>query len=76
MTSINRRTLLRAGLAGGALSALPVLSGAPAFAAGKARPLLTHGVQSGDALADSAVVWTRADRPSRMWVEISRRPDL
>lgn len=32
---------------------------------------MPHGIQSGDALADRAVVWTRADRPSRMWVEWS-----
>ncbi|WP_305788845.1 alkaline phosphatase D family protein [Symbioplanes lichenis] len=73
MTLINRRTLLRAGLAGGALSVIP---GGPAFSQRPGRPLLTHGVQSGDALANSAIVWTRADRPSRMWVEVGRRPDL
>ncbi|UQU63589.1 alkaline phosphatase D family protein [Couchioplanes caeruleus] len=79
MTSIDRRSLLRAGLAGGVLSALPA---APALAGGTwsgwsaSRPVITHGVQSGDATASSAVVWTRADRPGRMWVEASRRPDL
>lgn len=71
--TINRRTLLRAGLAGGVLSSLPA---APALSVAKSRPIITHGVQSGDAVADSAVVWTRADRPGRMWVEVSRRPDL
>ncbi|MEK8109624.1 PhoD-like phosphatase N-terminal domain-containing protein [Micromonospora sp. M12] len=40
------------------------------------RPVLTHGVQSGDVTADSALVWTRADRPGRMLVEVSRRPDF
>ncbi|MFI7597318.1 alkaline phosphatase D family protein [Actinoplanes sp. NPDC049681] len=74
MTSIDRRSLLRAGLAGGILSALPA---APAIAVRNAsRPVITHGVQSGDATAESALVWTRADRPGRMWVEVSRRPDL
>jgi alkaline phosphatase D len=33
-------------------------------------------VQSGDATADSAIVWGRADRPARLWVQASRRPDL
>ncbi|AGZ39813.1 alkaline phosphatase D family protein [Actinoplanes friuliensis] len=84
MTFIDRRSLLRAGLAGGVLGALPAgsaLAGpapvAPALG-GRARhrPVLTHGVQSGDATAHSAVVWARADRPGRMWVEASRRPDL
>jgi alkaline phosphatase D len=36
-----------------------------------ARPHMPYGVQSGDALADRAVVWTRADRPSRLWIEWS-----
>lgn len=66
MTSIRRRTLLRAGLAGPAAFVF-VPHG---------RPVLTHGVQSGDAAAESAVVWTRADRPGRMWVEVARRPDF
>ena len=50
--------------------------GAPAFSSGGSRPLLTHGVQSGDATANSAIVWSRADRPARLWVQASRRPDL
>ncbi|AGL15021.1 alkaline phosphatase [Actinoplanes sp. N902-109] len=90
MTSINRRSLLRAGLAGGLLSTFPAGSalakgaqgmqaaapGAPALSVAKSRPTLTHGVQSGDATADSAIVWSRADRPGRLWVDVSRRPDL
>src|SRR5262249_21699428 len=35
------------------------------------RPAITHGVQSGDVSVDSGVVWSRADRPSRMLVEIA-----
>src|SRR6476661_8742688 len=35
------------------------------------RPLITHGLQSGDVTADSAVIWARADRPARMLVEIA-----
>src|SRR3954466_3011 len=35
------------------------------------RPVITHGVQSGDASVDSGVVWARADRPSRMLVEVA-----
>ncbi len=34
-------------------------------------PSLTHGVQSGDITTDSAVIWARADRPSRMIVEVA-----
>jgi alkaline phosphatase D len=33
------------------------------------RPQFTSGVQSGDPRADGAIVWTRSDRPARMWVE-------
>ena len=35
------------------------------------RPQITHGLQSGDVSIDSGVVWARADRPSRMLVEIA-----
>ena len=35
----------------------------------KDRPSITHGVSAGDVGAGSAVVWSRADRPSRMVVE-------
>ncbi|MDM4720328.1 alkaline phosphatase D family protein [Micromonospora sp. WMMA1363] len=86
MTELDRRTLLRAGLAAGVGAAGgALLSGAGASATGvpgapawrpAGRPVLTHGVQSGDVSAESAVVWTRADRPGRMLVEVSRRPDL
>ena len=35
------------------------------------RPLITHGIQSGDVSIDSGMVWARADRPARMLVEAS-----
>ena len=35
------------------------------------RPVVTHGVQSGDTGADGGVVWARADRPSQMMVEVA-----
>jgi alkaline phosphatase D len=35
------------------------------------RPVITHGIQSGDVGADGGVVWARADRPSQMMVEVS-----
>ena len=35
------------------------------------RPLITHGVQSGDVSVDSGVVWARGIAPSRMLVEAS-----
>ncbi|KAB1931958.1 alkaline phosphatase [Micromonospora sp. ALFpr18c] len=81
MTELDRRTLLQAGLvagagvAGGALLGGAGANAAPAWRPA-GRPVLTHGVQSGDVTADSALVWTRADRPGRMLVEVSRRPDF
>jgi alkaline phosphatase D len=35
------------------------------------RPVITHGIQSGDVSLDSGTVWARADRPSRMLVEVA-----
>lgn len=50
------------GLAGGSL--FP----APAFARSD-RPVISHGLQSGDVTTNSAMVWARADRPSRLLLE-------
>ena len=33
------------------------------------RPQMAHGIQSGDPKADGAIIWTRSDRPARLWVE-------
>lgn len=37
----------------------------------KQRPGFPSGVQSGDVLSDSGMVWSRTDRAARMWVEWS-----
>jgi alkaline phosphatase D len=42
---------------------------APAFSRWAERPMITHGVQSGDVSADSGVVWARADRSARLLIE-------
>src|SRR5262249_29639800 len=42
---------------------------APALIWSAQRPLVTHGVQSGDVSAESAMVWARTDRPARMLIE-------
>src|SRR5215813_4160982 len=57
----------------GAATALMTISGIarPFISRANDRPLITHGVQSGDVSADSGVIWARADRPSRMLVEIA-----
>jgi alkaline phosphatase D len=35
------------------------------------RPVVSHGVQSGDIGLDSGMIWSRADRPAQMMVEIA-----
>src|ERR1700755_3285571 len=35
------------------------------------RPQIAGGIASGDVSTDSAVIWARADRAARMWVECS-----
>jgi alkaline phosphatase D len=51
-------------------STLRPIYAAPAIVtADSARPQLTDGLQMGDVLRDRAVVWSRTDRPARMFVE-------
>jgi alkaline phosphatase D len=40
------------------------------------RPVITHGLQSGDVSSDGAVIWARADRPARMIAEVSAHEDF
>ncbi|GAA2728648.1 alkaline phosphatase D family protein [Actinocorallia aurantiaca] len=72
--TLDRRDLLRAGLLAGGALALPAGLTAPAFA--RARPSITHGVQTGEVAGGRALVWTRASRASRMLVDYSTRPDF
>lgn len=44
---------------------------APALSRAASRPVITHGVQSGDIAHDGAVIWARADRDARMMVEVA-----
>ena len=78
-TPVSRRSVLlgTAGLAG--LTSVG-LTAAPGRAATRPaavplvatdRPLLTHGVMSGDVTSSGGVVWARADRPARMFVQLS-----
>jgi alkaline phosphatase D len=45
----------------------------PAFVSGD-RPSVEHGIQLGDVTGDRAIVWGRADRGSRMFVEWDTTP--
>lgn len=66
---MSRRRFL-AGLSGAALAGraqgFPAILGSPG-----GRPSITHGVASGDVSGDGAIVWSRADRASRLVVEWS-----
>lgn len=62
-----RRQIL---LAVGAALACPALSRAAS------RPILSHGLQSGDVTADGAILWTRSDRPARLMVEVAATPSF
>ncbi|MBN9080207.1 MAG: alkaline phosphatase [Rhizobiales bacterium 62-17] len=43
----------------------------PSISRAGSRPLISHGVQSGDVSGDGGVVWARADRPARMLVDVA-----
>ena len=43
----------------------------PSISRAADRPLITHGVQSGDVTANTACIWGRADRASKMVTEIA-----
>jgi len=76
---VPRRHLLVASAALGStgLSAILAHAQAPALITPQqARPGFPSGVQSGDVLADRGIVWARADRPARMWVEWSTTPSF
>ena len=67
--TLSRRTFMSgvgaAGLVAGSGLAMPFYSRAAA------RPVFTHGVQSGDVDAVSGMIWTRTDRPSRVMFEVA-----
>lgn len=72
---MDRRLFLNSTAVLGAAVAAPsraLAQGTPALITRDAmRPQMAHGIQSGDPKADGAVIWTRSDRPARLWVEWS-----
>jgi alkaline phosphatase D len=68
--SLTRRRLLATSAAATGLSLIDGIA-RPYLSRAQDRPLLTHGIQAGDVSIDSGVVWARADRPSRMLVEVA-----
>jgi alkaline phosphatase D len=69
-TTLTRRRLLATGASATALASLGSLA-SPFVSRAADRPLITHGLQSGDVSVESGVVWARADRPSRMLLEVA-----
>src|SRR5437879_5353204 len=67
---LNRRQLLVRSAATVAVGGLGSIA-RPYLSRAADRPAIACGIQSGDVSADSAVIWARADRPSRMQVEYS-----
>jgi alkaline phosphatase D len=68
--ALTRRRLLAGSSAAAAFTAMGGIA-SPFVSRANDRPVITHGVQSGDVSGDSGVVWARADRPSRMLVEVA-----
>lgn len=52
-------------------AALATFAAPPLIAADGVRPMAAHGLQFGDSLGNSLMVWSRSDRPARMLVEWS-----
>jgi alkaline phosphatase D len=68
--SLTRRRFLTTVASSAAVTALGGIA-KPHLSRAADRPVITHGIQSGDVSVDSGVVWARADRPSRMLVEVA-----
>jgi alkaline phosphatase D len=65
-----RRHLLKVTAASVAFSAVGGIA-RPYLSRAADRPQVSHGVQSGDVSVDSGIVWARAERPSRLLVEVA-----
>ncbi|WP_150524132.1 alkaline phosphatase D family protein [Roseibium sediminis] len=64
---VSRRSFLKSSAATGLVLSAGLAM--PALSRASSRPVITHGLQSGDVNANSGMIWARADRPSRMLVE-------
>ena len=67
--SFNRRKFLKSS----ALGALAFSGGLamPGLSRAADRPLVSHGVQSGDVDPSSGMIWARSDRPARLHVDVA-----
>src|ERR1041384_4581506 len=58
-------------LAGASVLMVPVGLAMPRLSRAATRPLVTHGLQSGDVGMTHGVLWARTDRPARAVFEVS-----
>jgi alkaline phosphatase D len=65
----SRRQILK--LAGASALMVPVALAMPRISRAASRPVVTHGLQSGDIGANHGVIWARADRPARAVFEVA-----
>ncbi len=65
---LSRRKFLKSTAASGLVLASPLAM--PGLSRAAARPVVTHGLQSGDVDARSGMIWARTDRPAKMLVEV------
>lgn len=72
--ALSRRGFLTSAGAAGLVAASGVAM--PSLSRANARPTFSHGVQSGDVDVSSGMIWTRADRPSRVMFEVATREDF
>ncbi len=69
---LTRRSFVLSSTASGLVAASGLAM--PAISRAQSRPIVTHGLQSGDVDANSGMIWARADRPSRMIRGDRRKP--
>lgn len=69
--TITRRNFQKLVLTASAVSALSCAHKAVAN-----RPSLLTGCASGDVTSEGAMLWTRADQPARLWIELSQDPNF
>jgi alkaline phosphatase D len=67
--ALTRRRFLTTAASAGVLTTAALAR--PALSRAADRPVVTHGIQSGDTSTDSGIVWARVDRPARMLVEVA-----
>lgn len=63
--TLSRRRFLATG------TAMTAALAAPSISRARARPVFTHGIQSGDVSLNDGMIWTRVDRPARVMVEVA-----